>query len=159
MRTANPYVGSDACGDCHEEEYGRFQEYSKKARSWRSVEIMAPKLTPDELRECYACHTTGYGRGGFVDYASTPHLADVGCETCHGPGAAHAAEGGVRTSYGAALPRRIAGPVMSIQPTRPISPVRPCFLHRPDIRPRRRLAGRHPAPIPVGANRAARRGR
>lgn len=94
VRTANPYMGSAACGDCHEEEYGRFQEYSKKARSWRSVEIMAPKLTPDELQECYACHTTGYGRGGFVDYASTPHLADVGCETCHGPGAAHAAEGG-----------------------------------------------------------------
>lgn len=89
-----PYVGSAVCGTCHEEEYGRFQQYSKKARAWHSVEVMAPKLTPDELRECYACHTTGYGRGGFVDYATTPQLADVGCESCHGPGAEHVAAGG-----------------------------------------------------------------
>ena len=90
----SPYAGSAVCGSCHEEEYARFQQYSKKARSWHSVEVMAPKLTPEELRGCYACHTTGYGKGGFVDYASTPQFADVGCETCHGPGAAHVAADG-----------------------------------------------------------------
>ncbi|MEG2172964.1 MAG: cytochrome c family protein [Desulfovibrionaceae bacterium] len=87
------YVGSAACGQCHEAEYTTFQKQSKKAKSWIHVAMMAPKLTPEELRECYACHTTGYNKGGFVDYNTSPHLADVGCETCHGAGAAHAENG------------------------------------------------------------------
>lgn len=88
-----PYVGSKQCASCHQEQYDTFQKYSKKARSRQSVSLMAPKLTDEELRGCYACHTTGYGKGGFTDYQSTPQFADVGCETCHGPGAAHAENG------------------------------------------------------------------
>lgn len=93
LAAVSPYVGSKKCAECHEREYAAFQQYSKKARSWEHVAVMAPKLTPEEVRGCYACHTTGYGKGGFTDYADTPHLADVGCETCHGPGAAHAESG------------------------------------------------------------------
>lgn len=87
---ASPYVGSAKCAECHQTQYDTFQKNSKKAQSWRSVSIMAPKLTPTELEGCYTCHTTGYNKGGFVDYKTTPHLSDVGCETCHGAGAAHA---------------------------------------------------------------------
>lgn len=87
------YVGSQKCGECHESEYKTFQKHSKKAKSWHSVAVMSSKLTPEELQGCYACHTTGYNKGGFVDYKKSPHLADVGCESCHGPGAKHAADG------------------------------------------------------------------
>ena len=88
------YIGSAACKDCHEQEYGNFAKYSKKAHSKQNVEKMLPKLTKNELEECYICHTTGYGKkGGFVSYEKTPHLGDVGCETCHGPGSAHAESG------------------------------------------------------------------
>ncbi|MCG8532689.1 MAG: cytochrome c family protein [Desulfovibrionales bacterium] len=87
------YVGSAKCGECHEEEHGRFMKYSPKAHSWESIKVMAPKLTTEEQQECYECHTTGYKKGGFVSYEETPELADVGCETCHGPGAAHAEDG------------------------------------------------------------------
>ncbi len=89
------YVGTDACKDCHAEQYGNFKKFAKKAKSWKSIEIMASDLTPEEVRECYACHTTGYGRpGGFVSIEKTPHLSDAGCEVCHGPGGEHIASGG-----------------------------------------------------------------
>lgn len=87
------YAGSKACQQCHEAQYERFTTYSKKAASWNSVAIMASDLKPDELEGCYECHTTGYGRGGFVSIERTPHLADVGCEVCHGPGLEHSASG------------------------------------------------------------------
>lgn len=88
------YVGSKACAQCHEKEFSSFKKYSKKAHSWDSVAIMRPKLKERELRQCYECHTTGYGRaGGFTSLEATPDLAEVGCETCHGPGGAHAASG------------------------------------------------------------------
>ena len=90
----SPYVGSRVCAECHEEEYNNFVTYSKKARSWKHIQRLASKLTAEELRGCYECHTTGYGKGGFVSYEKTPQLSDVGCETCHGPGKKHVESGG-----------------------------------------------------------------
>lgn len=87
------YIGSAGCQSCHEKEYTQFQKHSKKAHSRDRIELMASKLTADELQGCYQCHTTGYGKGGFTSYNATPHLADVGCESCHGPGKAHAEAG------------------------------------------------------------------
>jgi hypothetical protein len=89
------YVGSEICGDCHPDEYENYTNYSKKAKSWESIEIMASDLTAEEQRDCYTCHTTGYGEeGGFVSYEQTPELADAGCEVCHGPGSEHVDYGG-----------------------------------------------------------------
>ncbi|MES9996548.1 multiheme c-type cytochrome [Desulfovibrio aminophilus] len=88
------YVGSKTCAQCHEQEHSRFSKYSKKAHSWKSIAVMRKKLTTQELQGCYDCHTTGHGKnGGFVSIEQTPDLADVGCETCHGPGSVHAASG------------------------------------------------------------------
>jgi mono/diheme cytochrome c family protein len=88
------YIGSVNCEQCHAEQYGQFQKYSKKAHSWQGVSKMLPDLTPQEQADCFTCHTTGYKKpGGFVSYEKTPNLADVGCETCHGPGSLHADSG------------------------------------------------------------------
>ena len=88
------YVGSKACEGCHEKEYASFEKFAKKAHSFKSIQIMAAKLEPSELKECYGCHTTGYGRpGGFVSLEKTPDLANAGCEVCHGPGSIHAESG------------------------------------------------------------------
>ena len=87
--SAGEYVGSKSCSACHEEEYSTFMKYSKKAHSWDKVEKMLPKLEPQERQNCFKCHTTGYQKGGFVSYDKTPQFADVGCETCHGPGKEH----------------------------------------------------------------------
>jgi mono/diheme cytochrome c family protein len=89
------YVGSKACSDCHDEQYENFTKYAKKAHSFESVKVMAPDLTPEEIKECYACHTTGYGKeSGFKSIEQTPELADAGCEVCHGPGSEHVEMGG-----------------------------------------------------------------
>ena len=91
----NAYVGTAACKDCHEEQYDNFTKYAKKAHSDRSIKIMASDLSEAELAQCYGCHTTGYGKpGGFVSYEKTPHVADAGCEVCHGPGQEHVESGG-----------------------------------------------------------------
>ncbi|MDL2316984.1 cytochrome c family protein, partial [Desulfovibrio sp. OttesenSCG-928-A18] len=91
---ARAYVGAQACESCHEEQYASFMKNSHKARSWKSLEKMLPKLTEAEKKECYVCHTTGYGKpGGFVSLRETPEKANLSCETCHGPGSAHAESG------------------------------------------------------------------
>ena len=87
---AAAYVGSPACASCHEGVYERFTRQSKKAQTRILVEKLQPKLTPEEQKTCFKCHATGYGLlGGFVSYAQTPELGDVGCEACHGPGSRH----------------------------------------------------------------------
>ena len=88
--SAVTYVGSLACKDCHPDEYANFITYAKKSTSFQSVEKQMRHLTPDEIKQCYPCHTTGYGRsGGFISLEETPHLKNAGCEVCHGPGAEH----------------------------------------------------------------------
>lgn len=88
------YIGSKTCSQCHDKQYENYSKYSKKAHAWESIAIMKPKLKEHELKKCFECHTTGYGKkGGFVSKEATPDLADVGCETCHGPGGAHAGSG------------------------------------------------------------------
>jgi hypothetical protein len=84
------YVGSMACKECHPQEYENFMTYAKKSTSFQSIERQMRHLTPDEIKQCYPCHTTGYGYpGGFVSLEETPHLKNAGCEVCHGPGAQH----------------------------------------------------------------------
>jgi hypothetical protein len=88
------YVGSEQCRECHQDEYESYQVNSKKAHSYQSITAMEKGLATDEVLTCYECHTTGYGRpGGFKSLAETPHLANAGCETCHGPGSLHADSG------------------------------------------------------------------
>ena len=85
------FVGSLACRDCHPEEYANFMTYAKKSTSFQSIEKQMRHLTPDEITQCYPCHTTGYGQpGGFINLEETPHLKNAGCEVCHGPGEEHA---------------------------------------------------------------------
>lgn len=92
--TESNYVGSKACHDCHAEIFDTFMASAKKAHSYSSVERMAVQLSAEEVRECYACHTTGYGKGGFENEQRTPELKDTGCEVCHGPGKKHIESGG-----------------------------------------------------------------
>ncbi len=85
------YLGSEACKDCHEKQYNNFMNYSKKAHSFGNIKKMEKKLTSEEYKSCFECHTTGYSqKGGFISEVQTPGLKNPGCEVCHGPGSLHA---------------------------------------------------------------------
>ena len=84
------YVGSESCQECHEDQYESYNAHSKKAHSYESVKVMRKGLTEAEYLECLQCHATGFGKpGGFTSPAETPHLQNLGCESCHGPGSDH----------------------------------------------------------------------
>jgi len=97
------YVGSDACKNCHKKEYESFTTYAKKSKSYNSIERVRKGLTDEEIKGCYYCHTTGYGKpGGFISPEKTPYLKNAGCEVCHGPGGSH-----IRTLRAADIKRRM----------------------------------------------------
>jgi peroxiredoxin len=86
------YVGSEACQSCHTAEYATWSA-GDHAHAGKTLEA---KKKADDIN-CLACHTTGYDRpGGFPaagKLAAHPNLNNVGCESCHGPGGDHVAEG------------------------------------------------------------------
>ena len=46
------------------------------------------------------CHVVGFEQpGGFCRLADAPTWANVGCESCHGPGAGHIASPGDRAAW------------------------------------------------------------
>ena len=91
------YVGSKKCKMCHLKQFKSWSE-TKMAKAFdilkpgeRAEQKQAAGLDADtdytKDATCVACHVTGHGKpGGFVDFESTPNLAGVGCEVCHGPG-------------------------------------------------------------------------
>jgi hypothetical protein len=67
------------CGDCHTTAGDWIN--TPHARAWSTLNNAGHGTDSS----CLACHTVGFGIGGFVDNASTPHYAGVQCENCHGP--------------------------------------------------------------------------
>lgn len=99
-----PYIGSAACGKCHPVSLKAVLG-NKHAAATRLLKDAAPAglHVPPYKRgrvglkkaECLRCHVTGFARpGGFPAKAPDDPLAHsmsgVGCESCHGPGKAHA---------------------------------------------------------------------
>jgi 2',3'-cyclic-nucleotide 2'-phosphodiesterase (5'-nucleotidase family) len=84
----SPYVQSEACAKCHQTEYDVWQK-SRHSHAFAALE------TKQRLFDaaCIGCHSLGFQQpGGFVNIKATPQLANVQCESCHGPGAAHVAQ-------------------------------------------------------------------
>jgi hypothetical protein len=93
------FVGSAKCATCHEASY-KVWKRSAHSHALATLEKADPPRQFDP--ECLSCHVVGWHGQGFYPYESgylsqksTPHLTDVGCESCHGPGEKHvAAEAG-----------------------------------------------------------------
>lgn len=97
MAGEHAYVGSKKCKMCHFKEWKSWSE-TKMAKAFEQLKSgMAAEAkkkagldaNKDYTKDatCLPCHTTGHGKpGGFTDIATTPDLAGVGCEMCHGAG-------------------------------------------------------------------------
>ncbi len=84
------YVGSESCQACHSYEY---RQWSKKAHADAYATLVEDGTHYDP--ECVICHVVGMEyESGFITEEQTPHLINVGCENCHGPGSRHIAQMG-----------------------------------------------------------------
>ncbi|MBU0616873.1 MAG: thrombospondin type 3 repeat-containing protein [Planctomycetes bacterium] len=82
------YVGAASCAECHQD---RHAEWSQTIHA-TAFDTLVESGDGDNYL-CFPCHSVGYGQpSGFVDLETTPELADVQCENCHGPGSNHNAD-------------------------------------------------------------------
>jgi Cytochrome c554 and c-prime len=96
MHNANfKIAGTEACTKCHTDDHTRW-ETSKHSQAWLVLQSKGAHVDP----YCQQCHTTGYAvDGGFQGISLTPERVNVGCENCHGPSSAHAANPKKKTPY------------------------------------------------------------
>ncbi len=81
------YQGAQVCATCHRETYLSWS-LTPHAASLYALVRSGKHTKP----ECVRCHALGAGEpGGFQDVKTTPWLADVGCEACHGRAGGHGA--------------------------------------------------------------------
>lgn len=81
----SPFATSGACKSCHTSIHESWSK-SRHATAMSTLERVRQDYDP----ECVTCHTTGSQvRNGFKNLKDTPKLANVQCESCHGPGLAH----------------------------------------------------------------------
>jgi len=83
------YESATTCMACHTEEATSWG-ISHHALAYRTLYL---RERAEDL-ECVGCHVTGMEAGGFQLSDHSSPLADVGCESCHGPSGPH---DGVRT--------------------------------------------------------------
>jgi hypothetical protein len=80
------FVGVKECAACHLDQYATWN----KSKHPDAFKTLPAKYRAD--RKCLKCHATGHGEAtGFVSEETTPALASVACEACHGPSSDHAA--------------------------------------------------------------------
>lgn len=96
-----PYGGAQLCQSCHGPTHETWSA-SRHARALKSLKRVNKAFDP----ACLMCHTVGFSQpGGFIDEETTDHLANVQCESCHGPSKAHADSGGRQAVANAGWPR------------------------------------------------------
>jgi len=79
------YLGVSKCIECHQPFVEGWKK-TKHASAFATLQRVGKSNDP----ECIKCHTVGSGEeGGFHRIETTPHLSNVQCEACHGPGRDH----------------------------------------------------------------------
>ena len=98
LLAASNFVGAAACFGCHQQQY---QVWKNSAHARAMVTLQNKNKAQDG--ECVACHSVGFGAGGYVSLRFSSHLAGVQCENCHGARKAHILDpqrqAGVQTTF------------------------------------------------------------
>ncbi|MDX2009271.1 MAG: cytochrome c family protein [Myxococcaceae bacterium] len=98
------YVGSATCRGCHAQAFPLW-EASKHARSYPTL----VEQGKNNHLDCVACHVTGWKEpGGTCRVDRVTGFDAVGCESCHGAGSLHVADGSPRSIV------RASGAVMCV---------------------------------------------
>jgi len=99
------FVGSEACRSCHPAPFAVYEK-TGHARAYATLEAVQKQYRLD----CVACHVIGFQLpGGVCRVDQVEGRKNVGCESCHGPGSLHVADG-TRTS----VPRPRPGPSVCV---------------------------------------------
>ena len=85
----SPFVGVETCAGCHAEQKAVWDN-TGHAHAMATLERKNEQFD----NECVRCHVVGFDKGGFQSLLTTPQLANVQCESCHGAGREHAANPG-----------------------------------------------------------------
>ena len=79
------FMGSESCAGCHPSAYKVW-----KSSAHGSAFATLSAKNQHENQTCIVCHVVALQtQGGFISESYTPHLKNVGCESCHGPRAHH----------------------------------------------------------------------
>ena len=85
VRQAAAFAGSESCLKCHPSAAKVWQR-SGHAEAFATLRSKKADADPN----CIGCHTVGFGTPtGYRREFAGAKLADVGCESCHGPGSLH----------------------------------------------------------------------
>ena len=85
-RREGVYAGAAKCATCHAEEYAQWRR-TKHGTAFKTLLDRHRHFQP----KCVSCHVVAYGAPhGYRLGMAGESLANVQCEVCHGPGAAHA---------------------------------------------------------------------
>jgi len=100
------YIGSAQCKVCHDKkpEGAQYSVWKKMmhAKAFETLKTDAAKKAaeergitkpPHEAPECLKCHVTGYDLEAMAAPSKIKPEEGVQCETCHGPGEFHVADG------------------------------------------------------------------
>lgn len=79
-QAGDTYLGAARCAECHQ-PYEESWKTTRHAAAFDSLVHAGKSNDP----ECIVCHSVGFGeKGGFFTLETTPELANVQCEECHG---------------------------------------------------------------------------
>lgn len=88
VRMSAKHVGTETCLACHASAASVWKA-SAHAQAFSTLAARSADADP----KCIGCHTVGFGlASGYRREFGPDRLADVGCESCHGPGGLHVRE-------------------------------------------------------------------
>lgn len=111
QRAELKYTGNGGCKSCHPKAYKHWKR-TKHAKAWDTMVRTRQTANLD----CVPCHSTGFDRPGGPDRLQTlKRFVNVGCESCHGAGSAHAKNPKISMDYPKNVPEKVCAECHRVQ--------------------------------------------